>query len=94
MSTFNEEPDDYYPDDDEGYCDECHGEGWILTCCDDMCHGLGYCMHGDGMEMCACNTSCEPPSNAPAEWRWTPIEDDPADCASPSHPGCRKCEAR
>jgi hypothetical protein len=69
--TFDDEPDDYYPDDD-GYCDRCGGDGWILTCCDDMCHGLGYCIHGDGMEMCACNTGCEPPSNAPREWKWTP----------------------
>ena len=51
--------------DDDGYCDNCGGDGWILTCCDDICHGLGYCMHGDGMEMCACNTSCELPLNAP-----------------------------
>jgi hypothetical protein len=70
--TFDDEPDDYYPDDDDGYCDECGGEGWILTCIDDMCHGAGYCIHGDGMEMCSCNTACEPPSNAPREWRWTP----------------------
>jgi hypothetical protein len=69
---FDEEPDDYYPDDDEGYCDACDGDGWILTCCDDICHGLGYCMHGDGMEMCECNDSCEPPSNAPRDWKWTP----------------------
>jgi hypothetical protein len=70
--SFDEEPDDFYPDDDDGYCDECGGDGWILTCCDDICHGVGYCIHGDGMRMCACNTSCEPPSNAPREWRWTP----------------------
>lgn len=69
---FDEEPDDYYPDDDEGYCDKCNGEGWILTCCDDICHGQGYCIHGDGMEMCDCNSTCEPPSNAPREWKWKP----------------------
>ena len=28
-------------------CPTCHGEGWIVDCCDDMCHGLGECMHGD-----------------------------------------------
>jgi hypothetical protein len=39
MTSFDEEPDDFYPDDDDGYCDKCGGEGWILTCCDDMCHG-------------------------------------------------------
>jgi hypothetical protein len=74
MGAFDEEPDDYYPDDDDGYCDSCGGEGWILTCCDDMCHGAGYCIHGDGMEMCSCNTTCEFPSNAPANWRWTPAK--------------------
>jgi hypothetical protein len=73
MIIFDDEPDDDEPDDDDGSCDECGGgEGWILTCCDDMCHGVGYCIHGDGMEMCSCNTSCEPPSNAPREWRWKP----------------------
>jgi hypothetical protein len=70
--TFDDEPPDYDPGDDDGYCDKCGGEGWILTCCDDICHGVGYCIHGDGMEICACNTSYEPPSNAPREWRWTP----------------------
>jgi hypothetical protein len=75
MPTFDDEPDDYYPDDDDGYCDECGGEGWILTCIDDICHGVGYCIHGDGMEMCSCNTGAEPPSNAPAEWRWRPRVD-------------------
>lgn len=59
-------------EDDEGYCVDCGGEGWILTCCDDICNGSGYCIHGDGMEMCHCNTLCEPPSNAPRDWKWTP----------------------
>jgi hypothetical protein len=72
MGNFNDEPDDFYSD--EGCCDRCNGEGWILTCCDDMCHGVGYCIHGDGMEMCSCNTTCEFPSNAPADWRWTPAK--------------------
>jgi hypothetical protein len=48
-----DEYDDY---DDDVSCDACDGDGWILTCCDDMCHGVGYCIHGDGMAMCACNT--------------------------------------
>jgi hypothetical protein len=71
---FDDEPDDFYRDEDDGYCEACGGEGWILTCCDDMCHGVGYCIHGDGMLMCPCNTSCEAPNNAPREWRWTPAE--------------------
>ncbi len=62
-----EDFDDGY--DDDG-CQVCGGEGWIVTCCDDVCHGVGYCIHGDGMMLCKCNKeSCEPPSNAPREWR-------------------------
>lgn len=33
-------------------CPRCHGEGWLLVCPDDMCHGLGECMHGDGEVVC------------------------------------------
>lgn len=66
---FDNEPDDFYADDDDGYCEACGGEGWILTCCDDCCHGLGYCMHGDGMQICACNDGDKFPSNAPANWK-------------------------
>lgn len=33
-------------------CDECGGEGVIITCCDDICVGQGYCMHGDGESIC------------------------------------------
>lgn len=62
--------------DDEGDCQECGGEGWFVTCIDDMCRGLGYCIHGDGMRMCRCNTSCDPPSNAPANWRLPGDGDD------------------
>lgn len=64
--------DDFDDFEDDGYCERCGGEGWILTCCDDLCHGAGYCIHGDGMEMCSCNTSYELPSNAPADWQWKP----------------------
>ncbi len=46
-------------EDDEEYwggCYLCGGAGFIVTCCDDICHGLGYCMHGDGNDNCpACN---------------------------------------
>lgn len=36
------------------YCDE----GTLLVCCDDLCHGQGWCMHGDGEVMCPhCNGS-------------------------------------
>jgi len=33
-------------------CMTCYGEGIIITCCDDMCFGLGHCIHGDGEEIC------------------------------------------
>lgn len=39
-------------DDDDGYCDLCGGEGVIITCCDDMCNGIGHCIHSDGEEIC------------------------------------------
>jgi len=40
-----------YRYDDEPCCIRCDGEGVILTCVDDMCHGLGYCIHGYGESM-------------------------------------------
>lgn len=33
-------------------CDACHGEGFVISCIDDMCHGQGWCMHGDGEVDC------------------------------------------
>ena len=33
-------------------CERCGGEGIIITCCDDMCNGIGHCIHGDGEEVC------------------------------------------
>ena len=33
-------------------CPECDGEGFIMTCCDDICVGSGECIHGDGDEVC------------------------------------------
>jgi hypothetical protein len=33
-------------------CPHCDGEGIIITCCDDMCNGIGHCIHGDGEETC------------------------------------------
>ncbi len=32
-------------------CWNCGGEGTIVACCDDLCHGQDWCMHGDN-EMC------------------------------------------
>lgn len=42
--------EDYFEDD--GYCNTCGGEGFIITCVDDLCHGGGYCIHGDGERVC------------------------------------------
>lgn len=33
-------------------CPTCGGEGFIVTCIDDMCRGAGECMHGDGEDVC------------------------------------------
>lgn len=66
-----DELDDDY-DGGDGYCIDCDGEGWIVTCCDDLCCGAGYCIHGDGMDLCHCNDltsdKCAP-SNAPDGWK-------------------------
>lgn len=46
---------DYEYDDDlcsHDACNTCAGEGWIVTCIDDMCRGAGECMHGDGNTPC------------------------------------------
>lgn len=40
------------------YCWRCDGNGEIVVCCDDLCRGVGRCIHGDGMDVCpACNGS-------------------------------------
>ena len=37
-------------------CWNCGGEGFTIICCDDLCHGQGYCMHGNGHQCCTeCN---------------------------------------
>ena len=33
-------------------CPECGGDGEYVVCCDDVCQGQGWCMHGDGMAAC------------------------------------------
>ncbi len=37
---------------DDGYCAECGGEGQKMICIDDLCHGQGFCIHGDGYIVC------------------------------------------
>ena len=70
------EDDDRHEDDmadgGDGYCIDCGGEGWIVTCCDDLCHGAGYCIHGDGDALCHCNADLQKsyaPDNAPRDWK-------------------------
>ena len=33
-------------------CWYCGGEGWVITCIDDMCRGIDECIHGDGEGPC------------------------------------------
>jgi hypothetical protein len=42
--------------DENDTCQACDGSGEILVCVDDICHGIGECIHGDGMRMC---TACQ-----------------------------------
>lgn len=42
--------DDFY--DDTPTCQRCNGNGTILVCPDDMCRGMGECIHGDGEVIC------------------------------------------
>ena len=47
-----EDFEDFYDD----ACPDCHDEGWVVVCIDDICHGQGWCMHGDGDMPCStCN---------------------------------------
>lgn len=52
-------PEDYELDDDyDDACHNCDGEGQVMVCIDDMCVGMGDCMHGDGWVVCrACGGS-------------------------------------
>lgn len=42
--------DDWDPED--AYCCRCDNSGFIVTCFDDICRGLGECIHGDGEDVC------------------------------------------
>lgn len=44
--------DDGFDYDEEPYCMTCDGQGELMACCDDLCHGQGYCIHPDGMMIC------------------------------------------
>ncbi len=39
-------------DEDTQSCDNCGGDGFVIICIDDICHGQGFCMHGDGERVC------------------------------------------
>lgn len=54
---FDDDYDDCYYDD--GYCDYCNSEGFVVTCIDDLCRAAGECMHGDGETICPiCKGKC------------------------------------
>jgi hypothetical protein len=40
-------------------CQTCDGIGTVMNCCDDICIGQGYCMHGDDDICPACKGSGE-----------------------------------
>ncbi len=47
MSEYaGEQEYDWDDDEDSWVCYSCEGEGIVMVCCDDICHGQGYCMHG------------------------------------------------
>lgn len=54
------EPEHWSEDDEGGYmgelvtCWSCGGEGNDIRCCDDLCHGQGWCMHGDNFACSVC----------------------------------------
>jgi len=53
-SEFVYDYDDYLENDlDDEFCYTCGNEGVVIVCCDDICRGLGYCIHGDGEEGCS-----------------------------------------
>lgn len=51
----NPDCDDDFGCPDDGYeCDACSGTGIVVECCDDICQGRGWCMHGDSHECRRC----------------------------------------
>jgi hypothetical protein len=56
--------DEYYDyEEGEPVCLRCEGDGELMICIDDMCHGSGECIHGDGYQTCPdCKgTGCKTP---------------------------------
>ena len=51
--------DDYDDYDEPIPCDTCWGSGEVVACVDDICHGLGECIH-EGNQLCpACEGTGE-----------------------------------
>ena len=50
-----------YDEAEPAYCPACDEDGMTLVCIDDICRGLGECMHGDltcdGYAVCPCQTN-------------------------------------
>ena len=44
--------DDYGDYEGPVTCWKCGGDGFLIVCVDDLCHGAGHCMHGDGEALC------------------------------------------
>lgn len=44
---FDDDLDDFDDWHQPETCPECGGSGEIIDCLDDMCHGQGFCVHGD-----------------------------------------------
>ena len=65
MPKLTDEDLDY--EDTVDGCWKCGGQGFTVVCVDDICRGLGYCIHGDGEEPCSeCgDTLCEPGDRMP-----------------------------
>jgi hypothetical protein len=62
-------------DDGPPVCQLCDGQGEIMVCIDDICHGLGECIHGDGYATCPdCKGSgeYEPPNTEVSSGAKTP----------------------
>lgn len=50
-------------------CEKCN-DGIIVWCVDDMCRGIGRCIHGDGERLCECESMADEPDDD------YPVEDD------------------
>lgn len=51
---FVAEVDDYddFEEAQDRYCYNCGGQGYLVVCPDDLCHGRDECIHGDPPVIC------------------------------------------